>query len=262
MSQAHASAVMLAEIQNLTPSAEPCPASRSRPSIDGHERQAQRQPSLLQTTSEDLDLVERLRRGEESAFTWLVDRYHGSLLRLALAHVADRETAEEVVQETWLGVLEGLDRFEGRSSLRTWVFRILTNKAKTRGVRESRHVTFSDTAPLDDEADEPAVDPSQFRSHGHWTDYWSTYPQPWDERTPERVLLSQEATACLEEAIEALPPNLRRVLIMRDVEGLDSKDVCAILDITETNQRVLLHRARSRVRRALERYLEGGTTAA
>ncbi len=262
MSQAHASAVMLAEIQNLTPSAEPCPAGRSRPSIDGDERQAQKQPSLLQTTSEDLDLVERLRRGEESAFTWLVDRYHGSLLRLALAHVADRETAEEVVQETWLGVLEGVDRFEGRSSFRTWVFRILTNKAKTRGVRESRHVTFSDMAPLDDEPDEPAVDPSHFRSQGHWADYWSTYPQPWDERTPERVLLSQEATAWLEEAIEALPRNLRQVLIMRDVEGLDSKDICAILDITETNQRVLLHRARSRVRRALECYLEGGTTAA
>ena len=207
--------------------------------------------------AEELRLLERLRQGDEAAFASLVDRHHNSLLRLAMAHVSDHSVAEEVVQETWIGVMEGLDRFEGRSSLKTWIFRILTNKAKTRGVRESRHVSFSPLA-ADDGSDEPAVDPSQFRTTGHWAGYWTSYPQPWDENTPEKLLLSKEGTTFLEQAIEALPPKLRQVIVMRDVEGLSSEEACNVLGISETNQRVLLHRARSRVRKALEKYLQGG----
>ncbi|MGH7232394.1 MAG: RNA polymerase sigma factor [Nitrospiraceae bacterium] len=212
-------------------------------------------------TREDMELVALLRKGDEAAFTSLVDRYHVSLIRLAMAHVPDRSVAEEVVQESWLGVLEGLDRFEGRSSLKTWIFRIVTNKAKTRGVRESRHASFSEFGNYEDESDEVAVDPSRFRTSGHWVDYWAAYPQPWDENTPERLALSKEGAAYLEQAIGALPSNLRQVLILRDVEGLSSKDVCDMLVVSEANQRVLLHRARSRVRRALEQYMGGSRQA-
>jgi len=207
---------------------------------------------------EERRLLERLRQGDETAFASLVDRHHNALLRLAMAYVSDHSVAEEVVQETWIGVMEGLDRFEGRSSLKTWIFRILTNKAKTRGVRESRHVSFSTVGASDEDADEPAVDPSQFRTTGHWAGYWTSYPQPWDEDTPEKLALSKEGGVFLEKAIGDLPPNLRQVLVLRDVEGLDSKDVCAMLAVSEANQRVLLHRARSRVRRALEKYVAGG----
>ena len=211
---------------------------------------------------EEIGLLERLRQGDEAAFASLVDRHHGSLLRLAMAYVSDHSIAEEVVQETWIGVLEGLDRFEGRSSLKTWIFRILTNKAKTRGVRESRHVSFSPLAASEENPEEPAVDPTRFQTTGHWAGYWVSYPQPWDENTPEKLLLSQEGTTFLEQAIEALPPKLRQIIVMRDVEGLSSDEACNILGISETNQRVLLHRARSRVRKALEKYLAGGVRPA
>jgi len=211
---------------------------------------------------EEIGLLERLRQGDEAAFASLVDRHHGALLRLAMAYVSDRSIAEEVVQETWMGVLEGVDRFEGRSSLKTWIFRILTNKAKTRGVRESRHVSFSPLAASQENPEEPAVDPTRFQTTGHWAGYWVSYPQPWDENTPEKLLLSQEGTTFLEQAIEALPPKLRQIIVMRDVEGLSSDEACNILGISETNQRVLLHRARSRVRKALEKYLEGGVRPA
>jgi RNA polymerase sigma-70 factor, ECF subfamily len=225
--------------------------------IDIEEQELSSEGRPRNSDPEELRLVERLRQGDEAAFASLVDRHHNGLLRLAMAHVSDRSIAEEVVQETWIGVLEGLDRFEGRSSLKTWIFRILTNKAKTRGVRESRHVSFSPLAATDDGADEPAVDPSQFQTTGHWAGYWSSYPQPWDENTPEKLLLSKEGTAFLKQAIEALPAKLQQIIVMRDVEGLSSKEACNILGVSETNQRVLLHRARSKVRRALERYLEG-----
>ena len=211
---------------------------------------------------EEIGLLERLRQGDEAAFASLVDRHHGALLRLAMAYVSDRSIAEEVVQETWMGVLEGVDRFEGRSSLKTWIFRILTNKAKTRGVRESRHVSFSPLAASQENPEEPAVDPTRFQTTGHWAGYWVSYPQPWDENTPEKLLLSQEGTTFLEQAIEALPGKLRQIIVMRDVEGLSSDEACNILGISETNQRVLLHRARSRVRKALEKYLEGGVRPA
>ena len=211
---------------------------------------------------EEIGLLERLRQGDEAAFASLVDRHHGALIRLAMAYVSDHSIAEEVVQETWIGVLEGLDRFEGRSSLKTWIFRILTNKAKTRGVRESRHVSFSPLAASEENPEEPAVDPTRFQTTGHWAGYWVSYPQPWDENTPEKLLLSQEGTTFLEQAIEALPPKLRQIIVMRDVEGLSSEEACNILGVSETNQRVLLHRAWSRVRKALEKYLEGGARPA
>ena len=211
---------------------------------------------------EERRLLERLRQGDEAAFASLVDRHHNALLRLATAYVSDHSIAEEVVQETWIGVMEGLDRFEGRSSLKTWIFRILTNKAKTRGVRESRHVSFSTVGVSDGDADDAAVDPSQFATSGHWAGYWTAYPQPWDEDTPEKLALSKEGGAFLEKAIDALPANLRQVLVLRDVEGLDSKEVCVMLELSEANQRVLLHRARSRVRKALEKYVAGGVRPA
>ncbi len=230
--------------------------------IDIAEQELLPEALVQQADSEELRLLERLRGGDEFAFASLVDRHHGALVRRARAYVSDHSIAEEVVQETWIGVLEGLDRFEGRSSLKTWIFSILTNKAKTRGVRESRHVSFSPLEASDDSPEEPAVDPKRFRTTGHWAGYWASYPQPWDENTPEKLLLSKEGTAFLEQAIEALPAKLRQILVMRDVEGLTSEEACNIFGISETNQRVLLHRARSRVRKALEKYLEGGVRPA
>jgi RNA polymerase sigma-70 factor, ECF subfamily len=231
--------------------------------IQGHADSAGREFTDGAVASvEELDLVNRLRQGDEQAFTSLVDRYHASLVRLALAHVSDRSVAEEVVQESWIGVLEGLDRFAGRSSLKTWIFRIVSNKAKTRGVRESRHTTFSDCGEGEEDFDEPAVDPARFRTSGHWVDYWSTYPQPWDEETPEKCLLTKEGSTYLEQAIQGLPSKLKQILILRDVEGIGSKEVCGILGVSETNQRVLLHRARAKVRQALDVYVTGGTRSA
>jgi RNA polymerase sigma-70 factor (ECF subfamily) len=201
---------------------------------------------------QDLALVQQLLAGEEPAFTSLVERYQGQLLRLALVFVADRETAEEVVQDTWLGVLNGLPRFEGRSTLKGWIFRILTNRAKTRGIREGRSSPFSALADPDTE-DEPAVDPERFAASG----MWAKPPGPWGVDTPEGLFLRGETLALLKRAIADLPASQRAVVTLRDVEGLDAEEVCNILDISETNQRVLLHRARSRIRRALERHLGG-----
>jgi RNA polymerase sigma-70 factor (ECF subfamily) len=219
-------------------------------------------PTGADKSTDELQLLESLRRGEETAFASLVARYHTVLLRVAKGFVRSHEVAEEVVQETWLGVLEGLDRFEGRSSLKTWIFRILINRAKTRGFRESRSVPFSSFGNPEDDPEEPAVDPTRFQTSGFWVDHWASPPHSWDEGTPERLLLSKETGDYLVEAIEALPPNQRQIIFLRDVEGLDAKEVCNILEINETNQRVLLHRARSKVRRALEQYFEGGSRQA
>jgi RNA polymerase sigma-70 factor (ECF subfamily) len=206
---------------------------------------------------DELSLIEALRRGDESAFVALVNSYHQSLLRMAGMYVASRAAAEDVVQETWLGVLRGLDRFEGRSSLKTWIFRILVNRAKTRGERESRSIPFSAFWSADDDAGEPAVEPERFlpADHPRWPHHWSSFPRQWDE-IPEERLLSGETRAVVQQAIEALPPNQREVITLRDIEGWSAEEVCNVLVISETNQRVLLHRARSKVRRALERYLD------
>ena len=195
----------------------------------------------------DAALVDGLRAGDEEAFAMLVMRYHASLKRLARMYVSTDSVAEEVVQETWLAVLDGIGRFEGRSSLKTWLFRILTNKAKTRGQRESRTLPFSSLAADGDE-DRTAVPVDRFARGGAW----AAPPRG----VPEERLLAGETRAVVEEAIAALPSNQRAVITLRDVEGLSSEEACNVLGLSETNQRVLLHRARAKVRAALERYLE------
>jgi RNA polymerase sigma-70 factor (ECF subfamily) len=196
---------------------------------------------------EDIPLVDALRAGDEQAFATLVDKYGPSLLRLARLYVPSRAVAEEVVQETWLAVLTGIERFERRSSLKTWLFRILTNKAKTRGQREGRVLPFSSLAADGDE-DQTAVAVDRFARGGAW----ATPPRG----VPEERLLAGETRARVEQAIDALPPNQRAVITLRDVEGLSAEEACNVLGLSETNQRVLLHRARAKVRAALERYLE------
>jgi RNA polymerase sigma-70 factor, ECF subfamily len=171
-----------------------------------------------------------------------------------MMYVPSRAIAEDVVQETWLAFLESLDRFEGRSSIKTWLFRILLNIAKKRGVRERRSIPFS--AAWEPDEGEPALDPSSFRGAGdRWPHHWLRAPREWDT-IPERKLLSDETLKQVHDAIAELPPAQREVITLRDVEGWTSREVCNVLDLSETNQRVLLHRARSKVRRALERYLE------
>jgi RNA polymerase sigma-70 factor (ECF subfamily) len=172
-------------------------------------------------------------------------------------YVPDQAVAEDVVQETWLGVLQGIHRFQERSSLKTWIFSILTNRAKTRGQRESRTIPFSALGSEDTEPEERAVEADRFNSSVHqWPGHWVpvTRPQRWDN-IPEEQLVSQETQAKLKAAIEALPPHQREVITLRDVHGWTSEEVCNALALTETNQRVLLHRARAKVRRALENYL-------
>ena len=212
----------------------------------------------LLASPEDLAFVERLRAGDEAAFMALVERHQGPMLRLARMYVSSRAVAEEVVQEAWLGILQGLDRFEGRSSLRTWMYRILVNIAKTRGQREGRSVPFSALAG-DDQA-EPVVADSWFRgsdddSPGHW----SSLPNDW-RGIPEDRLLARETTRVIGETLSSLPAMQAEVIRLRDVMGWSAEEVRNALDLSETNQRVLLHRARSKVRRAVDGYLEGAET--
>jgi len=204
---------------------------------------------------DDHDIVAALRAGDQEAFAGLVRRYGPSMLRLAQLYVPTRAVAEDVVQDAWLGVLKGIDRFEGRSSLRTWIFRILLNIAKTRGQRERRTLPFSSL--WDPGEGEPAVDPERFRAADdpRWPHHWAAEPRTW-AGIPEERLLAGETLRRIADAIESLPPNQREVIRLRDVDGWTSSEVCNALDISETNQRVLLHRARSKVRRALERYLD------
>lgn len=206
------------------------------------------------------ETLEALRAGDERAFRALVERYHGSLLRVAQIFVPSREIAEEVVQETWVGVLNGLDRFEGRSSLKTWIFRILTNTAKTRGRREGRTLPFS-ALRSPGNVPEASVSPEDFldQAHPRYPGHWASHPNDW-RLLPEERLLGGEARTELARAIEALPPAQRAVISLRDVEGWSSEEVCNTLEVSETNQRVLLHRARAKVRRALEEYFEKDST--
>jgi RNA polymerase sigma-70 factor (ECF subfamily) len=205
---------------------------------------------------DDVHLLAKLRAGDEQSFALLIDRYHNSLLRLARIYVQNPAAAEEVVQETWLGVIQGLDRFEGRSSIKTWIFRILTNRAKTKGEREGRTIPFSALQEHGD-PDEPAVDPARFHpaEHARWPGHWAARPTNWDE-LPEERLLAAETRARILDAVETLPPSQRAVITLRDIDDWTAEEVCNILGLTETNQRVLLHRARSKVRRALEQYLD------
>ena len=199
-------------------------------------------------------LLDALRAGDEAAFGELLNRYGPMMLRVAMLYVSSRAVAEEVVQEAWLGVLGGFDRFEGRSSLKTWIFRILTNTAKTRGERERRTIPFS--ALEGTEGDEPAVDPSRFldESHPQWPGHWASFPRSLDS-IPEERLLAAEARGRIAAAVDALPPGQRAVMTLRDVTGFSAEEACNVLGLSETNQRVLLHRARSKVRAALEEYI-------
>jgi RNA polymerase sigma-70 factor, ECF subfamily len=203
-------------------------------------------------TPPDEQLVAALRAGDEAAFSAAVREWHSAMLRVARIFTPSRAVAEEVVQETWLRVLGALDRFEGRSSLKTWVFRILVNTAKTRAQREGRSIPFS---ALHDPARVPeaAVDPDRFLAddHPHHPGGWESPPR----ELPEDRLIASETRDVLSDAIEALPSSQRAVISLRDVEGWSSEEVRNALDLSEVNQRVLLHRARARVRQALENYL-------
>jgi RNA polymerase sigma-70 factor, ECF subfamily len=209
----------------------------------------------MTATLEDGALVAALRRGDERAFSDLVGRHHAALLRYARVFVKDRAVAEEVVQETWLAVVRGIDRFEGRSSLTTWIFTILANRARSRGAREARSIPFSALLARELDDDEPAVDADRFLppDHDRWPGHWAVAPQPWN--APEARLMAGETRAVVEAAIAALPPVQREVITLRDVVGMEASEVCGLMDLSDANQRVLLHRARSRVRRALDGYL-------
>jgi RNA polymerase sigma-70 factor (ECF subfamily) len=203
--------------------------------------------------SDDDALVLALRAGDEQAFEMLIDRYYGTMLRVARMHVSTTEAAEDVVQETFLGVIQGIDRFEGRSSLRTWMFRILVNRAKTRGEREGRSRPFS-SLEADLETGQPSVDPDRFDPDGRWAGFWATPPAATP--LPEARVLAAEAGDRVAAAIESLPDTQRTVIVLRDVEGLSALEVCDLLGLSEGNQRVLLHRARTKVRATLEQYLD------
>lgn len=196
-------------------------------------------------------LVMALKDGDDAAFMSIVEAWGPAMLRLARAHVSSPAVAEEVVQEAWLGVLRGLDRFEARSSLKTWAFSIVSNIAKTRGVKESRSVPFSSATAEGDEG--PAVDPDRFQGEGErYPGHWRTPPEPWPAQRLEEAETRDAALA----AIAELPPRQRELIVLRDVEGFTAEEACNALDLSETNQRVLLHRARSKVRNALESHFE------
>ncbi|MEA2483532.1 MAG: hypothetical protein QOC55_1479 [Thermoleophilaceae bacterium] len=198
----------------------------------------------------DAEVVRALKAGDEAVFADLVDAYSPGLMRMAMMFVRDRVVAEDVVQDTWIAVLRGIDRFEGRSSLKTWIYRILMNTAKTRGQREARSVPFSAAGG----PDEPAVDPDRFLGPDHrWPGGWMLGPSDWP--TPEEELLSGETRDVILAAIDTLPETQKAVITMRDLEGFPAEEVAEQLGISDGNQRVLLHRARSKVRAAIERYL-------
>jgi RNA polymerase sigma-70 factor (ECF subfamily) len=202
----------------------------------------------------DQALLAALRRGDEEAFKELVDEHGPFLMRLALMHVPSRAIAEEVVQDTWLAVLNGIDRFEGRSSLRTWIASILLNTARTRGRRERRVLPFSFLGRRREEGrDEPAVDPDRFQSaRDSNPGQWSRPPVEW--ASPEEAIEAEETRRVLLEAIAQLPVRQREVIALRDISGWSAEEARNALGLSETNQRVLLHRARSKVRAALERH--------
>ena len=199
-------------------------------------------------------LVRGLKAGDESVFAETVDRFTPSMLRVARGFGLTAAAAEDAVQEAWVRVLRSLDRFEGRSSFRTWLFVILGNCARRRAAKEPRSVSLNSGGG----AAEPAVAESRFfaADHPRWAGMWTTLVNSWDS-IPEERLLAEETRNVLRAAIDALPERYSAVFVLRDVEGWPSEDVCALLSLTPENQRVLLHRARTRIRAALEEYLEG-----
>ncbi|HEY7346766.1 MAG TPA: sigma-70 family RNA polymerase sigma factor [Ktedonobacterales bacterium] len=221
---------------------------RTRPGAD---------PSGSSAALDDLRLVEALRNGDEAAFMTLINQYHMPLLRLAMLYVPERSLAEEVLQDTWIGVLQGIHRFEGRSSLKTWIFRILMNRARTLAQREGRSVPFSSLAGVDNGPLDGGIEADRFlpADHPQSPGSWASFPPGWED-VPEDHLLSQETRGRIDQAVQALPASQREVITLHDIEGCSSEEVCSLLGISAVNQRVLLHRARSQVRRALEQYFK------
>jgi len=217
--------------------------------VSTHGRAVVRKGAYCLTTEDGLLL--RLRLREEQAFEELVTQQHGLLIRIAMRYVPSREVAEEVVQETWMTVLTNIDRFEGRSPLRAWICGILIHKAKDRGVREKRYAPFSAFA-FDGDHHGDSIDPSRFQWNGDCSGHWSFSRRLYDDRTPEKLLLSKQALNGMQRAIDALPLNLKEVLILRDVDGMETRKVCEKLNISKTNLYVRLHRARERMRGAVE----------
>ena len=208
--------------------------------------------------SDDIAVVAALREGNEAVFCALVRRHQALMLRVARGYVRDARSAEDVVQETWMAVLEGIDRFEARASLKTWIMRILVKRAITRAMKDRRQIPFSALAG-DDEDDGPTVDPERFlpADHPRFAGHWAAYPGDWGALPHDR-LMSRETMAAVTQAIQELPERQRAVISLRDIGGFSPEEVCEALDLSDGNQRVLLHRARAKVREAIERTLEGG----
>jgi len=204
-------------------------------------------------SSSDGEMVAALRAGDERTFRDLFERDYPMMKRVARGYVASEAVAEEIVQETWMTIVTGIDRFEGRSALATWMFSILTNQAKSHAARERRSLPFSSITPTD--VEEPVVDPDRFQKDDDaWPGHWATPPRPWQR--PERRLLSLEARELLKKALPELPDRQRVIVLLRDVEGLSAAEVCGLLGLSQENQRVLLHRGRSRLRAALEEHFD------
>ena len=215
----------------------------------------------VEAAGEDDALVARLRAGDEAAFGELLDRYDAPLRRVARTYVSTDAAADEVVQDTWLGVLRGIDRFEQRSSLKTWIFRILMNIARTRGARDKRSVPFSSLARDEGDGDTPTIAPERFQGpDGRYPGHWSAFPARWHDH-PEVRAVGHETLAVVRDALDRLPPAQQEVVRLRDLEGWTSFEVCNALGLTETNQRVLLHRGRAKLRAALERYFDEAQSA-
>ena len=220
---------------------------------DVHSTAAGSTATFVVTGDEDSHLLASVREGDENAFVRLVERYHASMLRLARMYV-EPGVAEDVVQDTWIGVLRGLSSFEGRASFKTWLFRIVANRARTRAVRNARSIPVSLLGELNLEPDETAVDPSRFQpADGRYPGHWLLKPSADD--LPEERLLAGELNEVVRSALGNLPKAQSEVVRLRDVDGLASEEVCQLLNLTEGNQRVLLHRGRSKIRTALEAYL-------
>jgi RNA polymerase sigma-70 factor (ECF subfamily) len=207
-------------------------------------------PADLKNWMDERTLVDALRSGDERVFMALVEQYHASMLRVAMMYLPDPGIAEEIVQDAWIGVLEGIDRFEGRSSLKTWIFRILTNCAITRQKRESRSLSFSDLEEFEIDPTETSVEPEQFRPPDapQYPGGWVSFPKPWrtsPDALPEDHLVTRETMRHLQKAVEMLPPAQKIILWLRDIDGWTSEEVCNVFALTETNHRVLLHRARA-----------------
>lgn len=204
-------------------------------------------------TASDAQIVAALRAGDERTFRDLFERSYPMMKRVARGYVSCDAVAEEVVQDTWMAIVTGIDRFEGRSALGTWMFSILTNQAKTHSARERRALPISCIAPAD--VEEPAVNPDRFQQDDEaWPGHWATPPRPWQK--PERRLLSLEAREQFKEALAQLPERQRLIVVLRDIEGLPAEEVCDLLELSQENQRVLLHRGRSRLRAVLEGYFD------